>query len=35
MKVYYVTQVFKQGMNITTMCPNCILKFRNMQLHLL
>jgi len=22
MKVYYVTQVFKQGINIKTMCPN-------------
>jgi len=22
MKVYYVTQVLKQGINIKTMCPN-------------
>ena len=22
MRVYYVTQVFKQGINIKTMCPN-------------
>jgi len=28
MKVYYVTQVLKQGINIKTMCPNNILEFR-------
>ena len=33
-KVYYVTQVFKQGINIKTICPNCVLKFRNTQSHL-
>ena len=34
MKVYYVTQVFKQGINIKTMCPNYIhvLDLRNTQL---
>jgi len=35
MKVYYVTQVFKQGINIKTMCPNYILKFKNTQWHIL
>ena len=34
MKVYYVTQVFKQGINIETICPNHILEFRNKQSHL-
>jgi len=30
MKVYYVTQVVKQGINIKrTMCPNYIIEFRN------
>ena len=30
MKVYYVTQVFKQGINIKTMCPLVLLLlFRN------
>ena len=28
MKVYYVTQVLKQGINIKAMCSNYILKFR-------
>jgi len=28
-KIYYVTQVLKQGINIKTNCPCCILKFRN------
>jgi len=28
-KVYYVTQVLKQGINIKTMCPNYILEFKN------
>jgi len=32
-KVYYVTQVFKQGINIKTTCPNYILEFRNMQMY--
>jgi len=35
MKVYYATQVFKQGINIKTMYPNYIHKFRNMKSHLL
>jgi len=35
MKVYYVTQVLKQGINIKTMCPYYILKFRNTKSHLL
>jgi len=26
MKVYHVTQVLKQGINIKTMCPNYIFK---------
>jgi len=29
MKVYYVTQVLKQCINIKTMCPNYILEFKN------
>ena len=29
MKVYYVTQVVKHGIDIKTMCPYYILKFRN------
>jgi len=28
-KVYYVTQVLKQGISTKAMCPNCILEFRN------
>jgi len=35
LKVYYVTQVLKQGINIKMMCPNYILKFKNKKLHLL
>jgi len=35
MKVYYVTQVLKQGINIKTMWLNYILEFRNTQSHLL
>jgi len=35
MKVYYVTQALKQDINIKTMCPNYILKFRNTNSHLL
>jgi len=35
MKVYYVTQVLKQGINIKTMCSNYALEFRNMKWHLL
>ena len=35
MKVYYVTQVYKQGINIKTMCSNYILEFRNTKSHLL
>ena len=35
MKVYYVAQVFKQGIYIKMMCPNYILKFRNTTLLLL
>ena len=35
MKVYYVTQVLKQGINIQTMCPNYIHEFKNMHSHLL
>jgi len=34
-KVYYITHVLKQGINIKTNCPNYILKFRNMNSHLL
>jgi len=33
MKVYNATLVLKQGINIKTMCPNYILKFRNTQSH--
>ena len=32
-KVCYVTQVFKQGINVKTMCHNYILKFRNTQMY--
>jgi len=32
MKVYDVTQVLKQGINIKTMCPNYILAFTNTNL---
>jgi len=35
MKVFSVTQVLKQGINIKTMCPNYILEFRNTRSHLL
>jgi len=35
MKVYYVTQVLKQGINTKRMCPDYILEFRNMKSHLL
>ena len=35
MKGYHVTQVLKQGINIKTMCPNYILKFRNTKSHIL
>jgi len=35
MKVYYVTQVLKQGMNIKMMCHNYILEFRDKKLLLL
>jgi len=35
MKVYYVTQVLKQGINIKTNCPNYILELRNTKPHLL
>mgnify|MGYP007133528473 CR=1 FL=1 len=34
-KVYYVKQVLKQGININTMCPNYILELRNTKSHLL
>jgi len=34
MKVYYVTQVLKQGINIKTMCPYYTLQFRNTKSHL-
>ena len=34
MMVYYVTQVLNQGINIKTMCPFYILKYRNTTLHL-
>jgi len=30
MKVYYVTQVLKQDINIKMICPNYILEFRTM-----
>ena len=33
--LYYVTQVVKQGINFKMICLNYILKFRNMQSHLL
>jgi len=29
MKVLYVTQVLKQDISFKTMCPHCILEFRN------
>ena len=35
MKVYHVTQVIKQSINIKMMCPYHILKFRNTNAHLL
>ena len=35
MKVFSVSQVLKQDINIKTMCPNYILEFRNMTSHLL
>ena len=35
MKVYYITQVLKQGTYIKTTCPNYKLKFRNTTSHLL
>ena len=35
MKVYYVTQVLKQGTDIKTYCPNYTINFRNMKLYLL
>jgi len=35
MKVYYVTQVFKKGINVKTKCPNYILLFHNTTSHLL
>jgi len=35
MKLYYVTQVLRQGINIKAMCPNYILEFRNTNSHLL
>jgi len=28
MKVYYITQVLNQGINIKTLCPNYIPEFR-------
>ena len=34
-KVYYVTQMLKQGTNIKTTCPYYILKFRNTKSRLL
>jgi len=33
MKVYYVTQVVKQGINIKTNCPSYILEFRSTTSH--
>jgi len=33
MKVYYVTQVLKQGINTNTICPYYILEFRNTKSH--
>jgi len=35
MKVYYVTQVLQQCINIKTLCPNYILEFRKGKSHLL
>ena len=35
MKVYYVIQVLKQGINITTVCLSYILELRNQQSNLL
>jgi len=35
MKIYYVTQVLKQGFSIKTMYPNFISDFRNTNSHLL
>ena len=35
MKVYYVTQVLQQGINIKTNCNKYILEFGNMKSHLL
>jgi len=35
MKVFDVSQVLKQGINIQTVCPNYILEFTNTKLHLL
>jgi len=35
MKVYYVTQVLKQRINIKTMRPNYTPKFRNLKSHIL
>ena len=35
MKVYYVTLVFKQNINIKTICPNYIFELRNTKSHLL
>ena len=32
MKVYYVTQVLKQGVNIKTMCPNSYLNLETQSL---
>jgi len=34
-KVYYVTQVLKQGIHIKMNCSSYILEFRNMKSHLL
>jgi len=34
MKVFFVCQALKQGINIKTMCPNYILNFRNNKSHL-
>jgi len=35
MKVYYVTEVLRQVINIKTMCPYYTLEFRNMTSYLL
>ena len=35
MKVYYVTHVLKQGIDIKTMCPDYIFEFRNTNSYLL